>query len=84
MPRTIPAIELVDVSLGDIEKIVIAKSGEDDSEIYVSVRYHVSADDGSVHHGGGYSAELPPSAKQEIVSWLTNRIIPEINSQEGM
>ena len=84
MPRTVPAIELVDVSIGDIEKIVIAKSGEDDGEIYVSVRYTVSTDAGVAYHGGSLGKILPPDAKADIVTWLTNRIIPEINSQEGM
>lgn len=84
MPRTIPAINLVDVQLSDVSGISITKTGENDAELHVQVSYGVRTDTGAVHHGGGYGLTLEPGVAAELAAWIRDRVLPGINQQEGM
>lgn len=84
MPRTIPAINLVDVELQDVVEVQISRAGDGSSDLHVQVAYRVRTDSGTTHHGGGYSLTLAPGVAAELAAWLQDRVIPGINEQEGM
>ena len=82
MPRTIPPVELVDVTASELKLLSIGPTST--GEISISVTYAVLDDQGEEYSDGVYSAVLSGPILTDIVQWLTNRVIPRINEQEGM
>ncbi len=80
MPKTIPAVNLVDVTLGEVQSLTIQKGQGLEAEI----SYVVKTDGGEIHHGGTLTGELTGSTRDNLVTWINAKIIPAINSQEGM
>jgi len=55
-----------------------------DGGISAFVSYSVLTDGGAVHHGGSIEVPIGGTALQELRTWLNDRVIPDINAQEGM
>jgi hypothetical protein len=81
MPKIIPEITLRDVTSSDVTSISISKSG---NGLEVEVGYNVFTDGEERHHSGTIDGPLGAAASNEIRNWLENRVVPQINIQEGM
>lgn len=79
MPRDLPVVTLQDVVLGDIRGMKISTG-----PIRATIKYEVLDQDGEPHHSGTIETPMPAGLKQDIGIWITDEVLPDINSQEGM
>jgi len=79
MPKTIPAINLVNVTKGDLQDISISRT---DSGVTAIITYQVRDDQGNVHHTSAIH-KLPIENQAALATWA-EQFLPAINAQEGM
>lgn len=82
MPRVIPSVTVVDVTLGDLIKIEVSR--QSDGSVSAHTYYEVLTDQGDPHHTGELVQPLAGSSFQSLKAWVDAHVIPPINAQEGM
>lgn len=81
MPRVIPATTIVDVTIGDLEDIVLTRTT---TGLEIEVSYEVKDDQGNVHHKGLMRRDMTAAQAAHLKEWVDAKVLPVINQQEGM
>jgi len=81
MPRVIPATTIVDVTISDLEDIILTRTA---TGIEIEVYYEVKDDQGNVHHKGVLRRDMTAAQTSHLKEWVDAKVLPVINQQEGM